>query len=440
MLKTALRPAQQQSRTKADNRSKSRPKDREIKDDIIPQLVRRIRDHRETWVVHMRQNGKTRKLTLGACGSIPIVRARSMALDVLGSDHAPTQVLSNSTLSAFTDVFMEDCRGRWKASTLKSHKYCLTAQILPALGCLKLKAITRTLVTNWFHKLGASKGARNRALSVLSSIMDHAEIRGVRPPGSNPCKGMRRHDRSFKATYLDAEGYAALGRAFRRLSQSHQTAIQVLKFCALTGCRKSEALTLQWSMIDGKRAVLPDSKTGPRTVWLGKPTRKLLAGIPRTSDLVFTQDGRPIHPQRIDAIWKLVRADLKMPNLRVHDLRHSFASVAVTKGHDLLVVGGLLGHSDKGSTAGYAHLDTPALAAAAARVGKHLEKIVGSPEERISKSKAPKRKPPRKTQLFSEFIHSKDGLTAFCARHDLDPKKFRRSLQHWRAKSRRVPE
>ena len=206
MQNTVSNPLQTRAQEPKYTTPKTVPQEREVRDHIVPQLARRLRGDRETWVVHMRQDGRSRKLTLGACNSIPVVRARNMALDVLGSDQAPALLLGNSTVSAFSEVFLKDCTGRWKSSTLRSHRYCFTSQILPALGDKKLTDVTRVDVTRWFNQLNASKGARNRALSVLSSVMVHAEIRGIRPPGSNPCKGMRRHDRRFKPNYLDREG------------------------------------------------------------------------------------------------------------------------------------------------------------------------------------------------------------------------------------------
>jgi len=272
------------------------------------------------------------------------------------------------------------------------------------------------------HRPGLSKGASNRALPVLSALCTHAELRGLVPPDSNPCKGLRRHQSSFKAVYLTAAQFSYLGTAFDALQNDHPQAINALRFLTLTGCRKSEALGLEWAMIDGKRAALSDSKSGPKSIWLGKATRRLLASCPRQSNFVFGSDDRPLTETALTPIWNDIRARLKMPTLRIHDLRHSFASVALGLGHDLLVVGGLLGHSDKGSTAGYAHLAGQDVADASARVGTHLRKITG-------------RKPPRQIRAskpVAAFLRSKEGLATYCDLHGLDEASFRRDLMAWR--------
>jgi integrase len=284
--------------------------------------------------------------------------------------------------------------------------------------------------------MNMSKGGRNRALSVLSSLFIHAEIRGLRPPGSNPCAGMRRHDMRFKARYLDADEYAALGRAFAKASVTSPMAVRIFRFCALTGCRKSEALMLRWSMIDGNRAALPDSKSGPKSIWLSRPVRKLIATVPKTGDLVFEIDGEPVCPRMLQRVWDDIRSDLGIPTFRIHDLRHCFASVAVSLGYDLLIVGGLLGHADKGSTAGYAHLSTRDVAAASARVGKHFAKVIAG--QQPGKAYKPRRRGSKPDKLIGAFLRSKDTLTAFCASRGLEPETFRREVENWRSVNARL--
>lgn len=123
-------------------------------------------------------------------------------------------------------------------------------------------------------------------------------------------------------------------------------------------------------MIDGERAVLPDAKAGPKSLWLARPVRKILSNLPRQSAYVFSDGVRPITSSRIDRVWGKIRTSIGKPKLRIHDLRHSHASVAVSLGYDLLIVGGLLGHADKGATAGYAHLNSAEIAGGQASGGR----------------------------------------------------------------------
>ena len=188
----------------------------------------------------------------------------------------------------------------------------------------------------------------------------------------------------------------------------------------LVDSRRGEVEGLTWSTIDGNRAALPDAKCGPRAIWLGRPVVKLLAGLPKTSDHVFANGNIPALRAKVTTLWNRLRVQIGKPKLRLHDLRHSFASVAVNAGLDLQVVGGLLGHSDLGTTAGYAHLDEKRVAAASQRVGKHLESAL-----------APSKRKP-KHSIFDSYLNSKLRLAAFCSRNQLDPEKFQKDLAIWR--------
>jgi hypothetical protein len=155
-----------------------------------------------------------------------------------------------------------------------------------------------------------------------------------------------------------------LAEALDALAPTAPRAADALRFIALTGCRRGEALALEWAMID----------------------------------------------------------------LRIHDLRHSFASVGVRLGHDLVVIGGLLGHADTATTAGYAHLDQAETQEASQRVGTHLQKVMSpAPRKRL----AP-RKPTVARDIFHAFVLSRDSLETFCEAHGLTPATFRRGLIKWR--------
>lgn len=143
-----------------------------------------------------------------------------------------------------------------------------------------------------------------------------------------------------------------------------------LRFLLYTGARKSEALRLKWEHVHGDRAVLPDSKTGPRTIWLASPARAVLAAQPRLANCPWVFASPCGGPATLDKAWNAVRAATGLPKLRIHDLRHSHAAVAVNGGEGLRVVAGLLGHADIKTTFGYAHLAEGSVADAANRVSR----------------------------------------------------------------------
>ena len=399
--------------------------DRVERDALVPELGLRIRDERRSWVVHHKVAGKVAKTTLGAAQTLSVEKARELARAMLRDPGLEPGLSPEITVETFADLFLAECAEQWKPSTRASHRATMQRSILPGLGTYKVVDLTRQTVTGWLGRLPPNAGSRNRALSVLSSLCRHAELRGLRRPGTNPCRRLRRRKSDFQAEYLDRAGFKALGKVLQDLEAEFPDEVRALRFLALTGCRKSEALQLTWRQIDGGRAALQEAKSGPAAIWLGAPAKQLLDGIPRHGEHVFGSGDAPLPAARLDRVWSTVRGRMNRPKLRIHDLRHSFASVGVRMGFDLLVVGGLLGHSDKGSTAGYAHLTSEDLAAFVDQVGSHLKSIV----EPVKPS--PKRGRRRDTELLEHcevFLQSSLGLPAFCETHGLNQTAFRRAL------------
>jgi integrase len=144
------------------------------------------------------------------------------------------------------------------------------------------------------RELTCAAGTKNRTLAVLLGMVRHAELKGLRAPESNPCQNLRRHKPSFEATYLEGDDWRRLGKALTALAKEYPSEIGCLKFLALTGCRRGEALGLTWDMIDSSRAALPDAKSGPLAIWLGRPAKRLLASFPKSNVYVFGTDRDPL--------------------------------------------------------------------------------------------------------------------------------------------------
>ncbi|MEO1156218.1 MAG: tyrosine-type recombinase/integrase [Pseudomonadota bacterium] len=365
--------------TKKASRNQTPDKDRFEWDDKEPGLGVRFRTGRNpTWYLQTRIEGKTVRRSLGLLSDFSLADAREIAREardeLSGAAPAPVLVpeISKATVTDFSEQFLKDGAPNWKPATIKAHRYVISRFIVPAFGTRDLASLTAEEVAAWWSGLDASAGTRNRTLAVLSGIIRHGELLGLRSPGLNPCQGLRRRKSSFKAYRLTSEDYGRLGRAIRGVKTRWPVEAAIFRFLALTGCRKSEARFLQWSMIDGKRAALPDSKTGPRAIWLGSPALKLLAEQPTLSEYVFAKRGKPVSKNQLDKIWHRVREHAELSTLRLHDLRHGFASVAISSGEPLRTVSGLLGHSDLQTTAGYAQFAEEPVRAAAARVADHL--------------------------------------------------------------------
>ena len=283
-------------------------------------------------------------------------RARAM-LTALREDRDIDIDTSGDTLfERVAEEVFERYGRHWKPRTLAVNSDYLRNQILPFFSGRPIAEITREEVQRWFHSLHATPAAANRAAPVLSVIMQRAEAWGYRPDGGNPCKGIRRYRQKRSERFLSPEEYRRLGMVLDRHETKRPLYVAALRLLLLTGCRKSEIITLEWRFYRESRLDLPDSKTGPRTVWLCRAAREVLDRLPRSSRHVFPVDGRPAPWLWLDHFWRAVRAEAGLKDMRLHDTRHSYASMALIGGESIRTVGRLLGHDKPATTLKYAHL------------------------------------------------------------------------------------
>ena len=217
--------------------------------------------------------------------------------------------------------------------------------------------------------------AADRSAPVLSVIMRQAEVYGYRTEGTNPCAGIKRYRRQGRERFLSAAEMRRLGEVLTRHEADWPQAVAIIRLLLLTGCRKSEIATLKWSFYREGKLFLPDSKTGPRTVWLSSAARAILDGLPRTSGWVFPSPRIAgfQHTVGVDKCWHRVRTEADLCDVRLHDLRHSYASTALAQGETVLTIGRLLGHRDPATTLKYLHLSDATVREAADAVGAVLE-------------------------------------------------------------------
>ena len=245
---------------------------------------------------------------------------------------------------------------RWKPRTLAANRRYLRDQLLPFFAGRPIAEIDREEVQRWFRSLHATPAAANRSAPVLSVIMQQAEAWGYRPDGGNPCKGIRRYRQKRSERFLSPEEYRRLGMALDRHQARQPFRVAALRLLLLTGCRKSEIIGLEWRFYRDGRLYLADSKTGPRTVWLCGAAREVLDGLPRSSRFVFPIGGWSAPWGWLDGFWMQLRAEAGLEDVRLHDTRHSFASMALSSGETIRTVGRLLGHVNAATTLKYAHL------------------------------------------------------------------------------------
>ena len=254
---------------------------------------------------------------------------------------------------------------------------------MPHFGRVRLDAIDHARVSAWFDAASAEKpGAANRAFDILRAMLGAARRWGeLGAHVPDACANIAKNPRRPVARFLDREALQRLGAALDRHGGEHPWPVAALRLLTLTGARLSEVLNLRWDELgelseDGASARLEDSKTGPRTVWLGPEAARLLAALPRPEGAarVFPED---LTPNRLYTFWRAIREEAGLPGLRIHDARHTWASQGVMNGVGLTTVGRLLGHRKRRTTAIYAHLDDAALQGAAAQAAAVIAGAMG---------------------------------------------------------------
>ena len=328
-----------------------------------------------------RSEGGARRITLGAAALISVDEARRRCL-VIETGARPERAERDAvpTFGEFVAGPGWASLDRCKPSTRASANRNLKARLLPAFGSVPLDRSTPADVTRWFDGYSrTAPGGANHALDLLRRMLNHAVVCGHL--GTNPARGIKRNPRPKLTRFLSCEEIRRLHReldhyAGARPSRTRQA--DIIRLLLLTGCRRSEIVTLRWQDIDGDALNLVDAKTGPRRVFLSAPARAILERQPRSgSAYVFPSPldpGRPMSSELL--LWYRVRKEAGIEDVRLHDLRHTFASYAVLRGIPLPVVSRLLGHKRPSMTMRYAHVGDRETEAAAERIGTTIARAL----------------------------------------------------------------
>jgi len=303
-------------------------------------------------------------IVLGATDAITAAAAREKALAAIAA--AAAEQDAGPLFADFAQAFPSRRARRWKPSTRDSNRRLVDRYLVPFFGALRVAEIARADVRCWFDLLSGTPGTANRALPVLSVMMRQAELWEFRPQGSNPCRGIRRHRMQPRERFLSLDELKRLGFVLDHADDRQAAA--AVRLLLFTGARPSEITGLRWDWIRDTRAVLPDSKTGPKAIQLPPPARAVLAGLPRQGAFVFPNGAGDGPMTDLGRRWQALRELAGLDDVRLHDCRHTLASHAVMSGLDLYPVGRLLGHADLASTERYAHLADDHVRAAAGRI------------------------------------------------------------------------
>ena len=357
---------------------KSRKTVREVRDGKLRGFgVRVSPSGRKRFFIHCQHQGERIWKIVGDAGSMSVAEARSVAAEMLAAirrgEEAP-HVPGETLFEAVAEAAFRRHERVWKPGTLCVNRGYLRSQLLPYFAGRPIAVIDRQEVRTWFARLCATPVAADRSMPVLSVIMREAEAMGLCPEGSNPCRGIRRYRRKGRERFLSDDELRRLSERLAAHESLCAEPVAVIRLLLLTGCRKSEILTLQWSDYRDGHLHLRDSKTGPRTVWLSEPARAVLDGLERKGRYVFpaSRGARPRSTTWLNCFWTRVRAEAELEDVHLHDLRHTVASLALRRGETVLAISKLLGHRRPETTLKYIHLADAMVRDAAETVGDAL--------------------------------------------------------------------
>lgn len=368
------------------------------------------------------RRGTLRQFKIGSAAKLTPDEARDLAKKALarveaGEDPQAERVADRKTLTVaeLCDLYMAEGVATKKASTLTLDRIRIAGHIKPLIGTRKITELGAGDVERMLNAIADGKVKPPPAEQEAGFVVVGSRVRGGRTAATksvkllkamfvfalsrrlcaeNPCAGVKTFADGKRERFLSPAELGRLGDALTAALNdgAHPHHVTIIRLLLLTGARKNEIAKLRWSEFDAERGLLQleDSKTGRKAIRLGAPALEMLAGVERTkSPYVFPDPRDPSLPIRnLDWAWVGFRKRAGLEGLRIHDLRHSFASVGVAGGSGLFLISKLLGHRHVATTQRYAHLaDDPiragadqisnAVAAALAGGGAEVSEIKG---------------------------------------------------------------
>lgn len=367
--------------------------------------VRVLPSGTKSWVLKYRTTGdKQRWHTFGRVGILPLEDARNeaKALQVAinkGSDPVADEQnkrfkagITPDVASLVTRYLTHRVEPRTRPRTAAEYRRLLEKHVLPKWSKRHPTDITRADVVTIHEGLEDRPYLANRVLEVIRAMFHYAADAGIIPENSDPCRSVQAYSEKQRQRMLTADELARLGAALdvaknpgterkgERVIPEPEAAILAIRLLLFTGCRKTEITTARWEWVDWKRQLLslPQTKTGSREVPLGPPALGLLEAAfeSRTSDWICPgkKIDRPL--VGLQKCWERIRAAAGLDDVRIHDLRHTMASVAAHGGQGLPVIAALLGHARTSTTTRYTHTHAHPVHAAAEQVSSQLNSML----------------------------------------------------------------
>jgi integrase len=335
----------------------------------------------KTFLVRYRVARRKRFLAIGRFGHLTPEQARALAQAALadvrrGSDPAEERRSERAaiTVDELARRFLAEHVGpKRKGTTAVHYRSLIERYVLPKHGPRKAHDFARCDLARLHLSMRDHPYQANRLLAVVASMYSFAERLGLVADGCKPAARIERFPEARRERFLTTEELARLGEAFRRFENDgrFRGGIAALRLLLFTGARLREILHLRWEHVDMERGLLflPDSKTGKKTIFLNAPALEVLRSLERVGDCVIPGADPSLPRADLKKPWAAVTEAATLPGLRIHDLRHSFASVGAGAGLGLPIVGKLLGHMQASTTNRYAHLDADPVRRAADAIG-----------------------------------------------------------------------
>ncbi len=353
----------------------------------------------------MHPSGATQSASVG---KITPEAARRRAQGIIGAvahgrDPAgeKTSERGTPTIGELADRFLtEHVEQKRRHGTFVSYRRIVERIIKPELGATKADKLTRSGVAKLHGKLRSTPFQANRTMAVLGSMYTFAGRLGVVPEGTNPVRKIEKFAEQRRERFLTVAELERLGSAIReaetkgipwnvdeakpkakhlpkpmnRLTKISASAAAALRLLLFTGCRLREILHLRWENVDIERGLLflPESKTGRKTIILNAPALAVLNGLPRGGTQVISGDEADKPRADLKRPWTAISRRADLTGVRLHDLRHTYASFGAGGGLGLPIIGKLLGHTQASTTQRYAHLDADPLRRASEAIGGRI--------------------------------------------------------------------
>lgn len=337
---------------------------------------------RKTFLIQYAADGRTRRYAIGQYGQLTVDQARKRAKELFaeiarGGDPSRERKARRAaeTVSELADRYLEEhARVHKKSSSVRSDESNIENHVKPRLGALRVTELTRQDLANFHRSMRKTPTAANRCLALIGKMLACAQLWGIRE--DNPARGIPKYREKRRDRFLTEAEFAKLGEALReaqRIGVEDFYILACFRLLAVSGFRRGEVVNLKWRDVDFKRGrvTLRDAKTGDRVAIANQPMIEILETLKARRDKSIAThrrtDRKPraasfyVLPGRVhgnpltglDRPWKRVCDAAGLEDVRMHDLRHSFASFAAAGGLSLPAIGALLGHKSAQTTQRY---------------------------------------------------------------------------------------